>query len=96
MASTEQTFAALAQADRADAYNDLQQANSIARSMVEEYGMHVPLGAVAVVAYFGVPALGVESPDALEEALRGAFAADGPTVIEARVRADHYRETVFD
>ena len=46
--------------------------------------------------YFGVPALGVRSPDALEAAVRKALAADGPTVIEAVVDSEHYLETVYD
>ena len=35
--------------------------------------------------YFGVPASGVSSADALEQAVRNALAAPGPTVIEAVV-----------
>lgn len=46
--------------------------------------------------YFGVPAVGVDTPEALEKALRAALGADGPTVIEARVDPAHYAETVFD
>jgi acetolactate synthase-1/2/3 large subunit len=46
--------------------------------------------------YFGVPAIGVRSPDALEAAVRTALAADGPTVIEAVVDSEHYLETVYD
>jgi acetolactate synthase-1/2/3 large subunit len=46
--------------------------------------------------YFGVPAVGVRSPDALEDAVRNALAANGPTVIEAVVDSDHYVETVYD
>ncbi len=46
--------------------------------------------------YFGVPALGARSPDALEAAVRRALAADGPTVIEAAVDSEHYLETVYD
>jgi len=46
--------------------------------------------------YFGVPVVGVKSPEALENALKEALAADGPTVIEARVDSDHYIDTVFD
>ena len=46
--------------------------------------------------YFGVPARGVRDPGALEAAVSEALAADGPTVIEAVVDADHYMETVFD
>jgi acetolactate synthase-1/2/3 large subunit len=46
--------------------------------------------------YFGVPAVGVDSAAALERELRKAFAANGPTVIEARVDAAHYAQTVFD
>jgi acetolactate synthase-1/2/3 large subunit len=46
--------------------------------------------------YFGVPAIGVRTADALEAAVRTALAADGPTVIEAAVDSDHYVETVYD
>jgi acetolactate synthase-1/2/3 large subunit len=46
--------------------------------------------------YFGVPALGVRSPDALEAAVHKALAADGPTVIEAVVDSEHYLDTVYD
>lgn len=46
--------------------------------------------------YFGVPAVGVRTADALERALHRALSADGPTVIEAVVDASHYSETVFD
>ena len=46
--------------------------------------------------YFGVPAVGVGSPEALEAAVKQALAAKGPTVIEAVVDSDHYLETVYD
>ena len=46
--------------------------------------------------YFGVPAVGVRSADALEKAVRTALAAAGPTVIEAVVDSEHYLETVYD
>jgi acetolactate synthase-1/2/3 large subunit len=46
--------------------------------------------------YFGVPAVAADSPAALEDALRCALAAPGPTVIEAAVDAAHYSETVYD
>jgi acetolactate synthase-1/2/3 large subunit len=46
--------------------------------------------------YFGVPALGVRSADVLEQAVKSALAAKGPTVIEAVVDSDHYLETVYD
>jgi acetolactate synthase I/II/III large subunit len=46
--------------------------------------------------YFGVPAVGVRSPQALESAVKAALAAKGPTVIEAVVDSDHYVETVYD
>ena len=46
--------------------------------------------------YFGVPAVGVDSADALESAVRKALAAKGPTVIEAVVDSEHYLETVYD
>jgi acetolactate synthase-1/2/3 large subunit len=46
--------------------------------------------------YFGVPALGVRSADALEVAVKSALAARGPTVIEALVDSEHYVDTVYD
>jgi thiamine pyrophosphate-dependent acetolactate synthase large subunit-like protein len=62
------------------------------------YGTEVSPGAYRPppAHYFGVPAVGVDSAAALEHALRKAFAADGPTVIEARVDGAHYAQTVFD
>jgi acetolactate synthase I/II/III large subunit len=46
--------------------------------------------------YFGVPAQGVRSADALEAAVTNALGAAGPTVIEAIVDSDHYLDTVYD
>ena len=46
--------------------------------------------------YFGVPALGVRSADALEAAVKTALATTGPTVIEAVVDSEHFIETVYD
>ncbi|MFH1602390.1 MAG: thiamine pyrophosphate-dependent enzyme, partial [Pseudomonadota bacterium] len=46
--------------------------------------------------YFGVRAVGAACLADFERELRQAFAADGPTVIEAAVDAAHYSETVFD
>jgi acetolactate synthase I/II/III large subunit len=46
--------------------------------------------------YFGVPARGVRSAPALEEAVTAALAARGPTVIEAVVDSEHYVDTVYD
>ena len=46
--------------------------------------------------YFGVPAHGVRSADALAAAVTAALDADGPTVIEAVVDSDHYVDTVYD
>jgi acetolactate synthase I/II/III large subunit len=46
--------------------------------------------------YFGVPAHGVHSAQALEAAVRQALAASGPTVIEAVVDSEHYLDTVYD
>jgi acetolactate synthase-1/2/3 large subunit len=46
--------------------------------------------------YFGVPAHGVRSAGALEEAVTAALAAHGPTVIEAVVDSEHYVDTVYD
>ena len=46
--------------------------------------------------YFGVPAVGVRSAQALEDAIRSALAKVGPTVIEAVVDSEHYADTVYD
>ena len=46
--------------------------------------------------YFGVPALGVRGPAALENAVKTALSKKGPTVIEAVVDSDHYVDTVYD
>ena len=46
--------------------------------------------------YFGVPATGVRSADALEAAVTSALSARGPTVIEAVVDSEHYIDTVYD
>jgi acetolactate synthase-1/2/3 large subunit len=46
--------------------------------------------------YFGVPAVGVRTAPALEDAVKAALAAKGPTVIEAVVDSDHYVDTVYD
>ena len=46
--------------------------------------------------YFGVPAVGVRSATALENAVTKALSAKGPTVIEAVVDSDHYLDTVYD
>src|SRR6202012_5286673 len=40
--------------------------------------------------YFGVPAVGVTSANALSAAVTAALAANGPTVIEAAVDSEHY------
>jgi acetolactate synthase-1/2/3 large subunit len=46
--------------------------------------------------YFGVPAVGVRSAGELRRALWDAFAAEQPTVIEAKVDPSHYMQTVYD
>jgi acetolactate synthase-1/2/3 large subunit len=46
--------------------------------------------------YFGVPARGVRDAPALENAVREALGAKGPTVIEAVVDSEHYVDTVYD
>ena len=46
--------------------------------------------------YFGVKAIGVRDEAGLAVALESAFAADGPTVIEAMVDPSHYMQTVYD
>lgn len=46
--------------------------------------------------YFGVPAVGVRSAEALENAVKKALSAKGPTVIEAVIDSDHYVDTVYD
>jgi acetolactate synthase I/II/III large subunit len=68
------------------------------RRQYATYGSQVELGAYGTPPshYFGVPAVGVRTPEALRDALTDALKADGPTVIEAVVDAGHYVETVFD
>ncbi len=46
--------------------------------------------------YFGVPARGVRSAAALEQAVTTALGAGGPTVIEATIDSEHYVDTVYD
>jgi acetolactate synthase I/II/III large subunit len=46
--------------------------------------------------YFGAPCVGVRTAAELEHALEQAFAASGPTVIEAFIDAAEYQETVYD
>jgi len=46
--------------------------------------------------YFGVPVTSAHTPEELAKCLRGALAAEHPTVIEARVHPGHYLETVYD
>jgi acetolactate synthase-1/2/3 large subunit len=46
--------------------------------------------------YFGVPAVGVRTPEELAAEVEKALKANGPTVIEAVVDSSHYMETVFD
>ena len=46
--------------------------------------------------YFGVPVVAVRDAEALRSALKKAFAADHPVVIEARINPDHYATTVYD
>jgi acetolactate synthase-1/2/3 large subunit len=46
--------------------------------------------------YFGVPARGVHSAGALQDAVTAALAASGPTVIEAVVDSGHYLDTIYD
>ena len=46
--------------------------------------------------YFGVPVIAANTADELKNGLKTAFAASGPTVIEARVDPAHYMDTVFD
>ncbi len=46
--------------------------------------------------YFGVPAVGVRDPEALEQAVKKGLHGNGPVVIEAMVDSDHYLVTVYD
>jgi acetolactate synthase I/II/III large subunit len=46
--------------------------------------------------YFGVPAIGANSAEALERSVTQALTAKGPTVIEAVVDSDHYIDTIYD
>ena len=46
--------------------------------------------------YFGVPATGAKSAEALERLVEQALEARGPTVIEAVIDSEHYVDTVYD
>ncbi|MBM3485654.1 MAG: thiamine pyrophosphate-binding protein [Alphaproteobacteria bacterium] len=46
--------------------------------------------------YFGVPAVGARTREALDREIRKALRASGPTVIETVVDPAHYTETVYD
>jgi acetolactate synthase-1/2/3 large subunit len=46
--------------------------------------------------YFGVPVVGARSAEELARALKAALAAGHPAVIEARIDAGHYLDTVYD
>jgi thiamine pyrophosphate-dependent acetolactate synthase large subunit-like protein len=46
--------------------------------------------------YFGVPATGAKSAEALERLVKQALDARGPTVIEAVIDSEHYVDTVYD
>lgn len=46
--------------------------------------------------YFGVPVIAVADAASLRDALKKAFAANHPVVIEARVDSGHYATTVYD
>jgi acetolactate synthase-1/2/3 large subunit len=64
------------------------------------YGVDLGTGAAKVPAppahYFGVPCEAVHSAQELQDAVRRAFEAKGPTVIEAFVDGQAYSETIFD
>ena len=68
------------------------------RRQLDIYG--TPLGEINYESppehYFGVPAVGVKTPEELETALSFALKTEGPQVIEARINSDHYIDTVFD
>ncbi|MBT6138425.1 MAG: thiamine pyrophosphate-binding protein [Rhodospirillaceae bacterium] len=67
------------------------------RRQFKNYGSGLESGtATTPEHYFGVPAYGVTDGASLLNALGKAFAADGPTVIEAYVDPAHYQDTVFD
>jgi acetolactate synthase-1/2/3 large subunit len=68
------------------------------RRTLPYYGTEVVVGEMQrpPAHYFGVPAVGVDTPAALEQALKRALQANGPTIIEALVDPAHYSETVFD
>lgn len=65
------------------------------RRGLTHYGTEIPPGR-APAHYFGVPAVGVDDPEALRRELAQALRSAGPMVIQARVDPAHYSETVFD
>lgn len=68
------------------------------RRQFEVYGTELRRGVArnAPAHYFGVPAVTVRGPEELKTALKRAFGASGPTVIEALVDRATYAETVYD
>ncbi len=69
-----------------------------ARRQYAQYGSQVEMEEYGEppAHYFGAPAVGVRDAGGLRGALAAALRADGPTVIEAVVDAEHYMDTVFD
>lgn len=47
-------------------------------------------GTIGGPSLFGVPVVTVDNPDALRDALAGAFAADGPVIVEALLDSREY------
>jgi acetolactate synthase-1/2/3 large subunit len=80
-----------------DGWLSLIQVKQIRRSF-PVYGTNVVPDAIPdpPAHYFGVPVVDVRTADALAKALREALAADGPTIVHARVDPSHYLETVYD
>ena len=68
------------------------------RRGLDLYGTALPPGEYVQppAHYFGVPAVGVRTPEELERELAKALSAAGPTVIAAVVDPAHYSVTVYD
>jgi acetolactate synthase-1/2/3 large subunit len=77
--------------------------NDLALIRIKQQKKHYPIygtpirarGAIGGPDIFGAPVLTAADPQALREALAHAFAADGPTVVEALVDSREYDEVVL-
>ncbi|MEA2640402.1 MAG: acetolactate synthase large subunit [Chloroflexota bacterium] len=66
------------------------------RRKLPSYGVELGEPPPPPTHYFGVPCRGAANGEELADALEWAFGLDGPSVIEARIDAEAYSQTVYD